>query len=103
MPLVAAPGTAGLRRETCAQSAAEERLRRGRVSVRGEQLINFEKLMRSSLSTLRSAQETPATLNAPPDAIPKLPSSASEILRILAEYARRGEEALSRYNLDAAD
>ena len=32
--------------EVPARSAAEERLRRGRVSVRGEQLVNFEKVMR---------------------------------------------------------
>jgi hypothetical protein len=35
--------------------------------------------------------------------IPKLPAGASEILRVLAEYARRGQEALSRHGLTAAD
>src|SRR5712691_10526526 len=86
-----------------ARSAAEERLRRGRVSVRGEQLVNFEKLLRSSLSALSSAQEALARLRVSPEAIPKLPASAPDLLRVLAEYARRGEEALSRHGLTAAE
>src|SRR5258708_23437868 len=86
-----------------ARSAGEERLRRGRVSVRGEQLINFEKVLRSSLAALSSAQNALALYPVSPHAIPKLPAGASEILRVLAEYARRGEEALSRHGLTAAD
>jgi hypothetical protein len=86
-----------------AQGADEERLRRGRVSVRGEQLVNFEKVLRSSLAALASAQKALAIYPISPDAIPKLPAGASEILRVLAEYARRGEEALSRYRLKAAE
>jgi len=86
-----------------ARSADEERLRRGRVSVRGEQLINFEKMLRSSLAALTSAQKALAVYPISPDALPKLPAGASEILRVLAEYARRGEEALSRHGLAEAD
>jgi len=86
-----------------ARSADEERLRRGRVSVRGEQLVNFEKVLRSSLAALTSAQKALAIYPISPDAIPKLPAGASEILRVLAEYARRGQEALSRHGLTAAD
>jgi hypothetical protein len=86
-----------------ARSADEERLRRGRVSVRGEQLVNFEKVLRSSLAALTSAQKALAIYPISPDAIPKLPAGASEILRVLAEYARRGQEALSRHGLVAAD
>jgi hypothetical protein len=40
-----------------ARTADEERLRRGRVSVRGEQLINFERVLRASLAALASAQK----------------------------------------------
>jgi len=90
-------------KEGPARSAAEERLRRGRVSVRGEALVNFEKAMRSSLATLTSAQEALARLRVPPDVIPKPPSHASSILRVLAEYARRGQENLSRHGLTVAD
>jgi hypothetical protein len=79
------------------------RLRRGRVSVRGEALVNFEKAMRSALAALASAQEMLAQLKIPPDAIPKPASTAPNVLRILSEYARRGEEALSRYGLTTAE
>jgi len=85
------------------RSAGEERLRRGRVSVRGEQLVNFEKLLRSSLSALTTAQKALSLYPVSPEAIPKMPAGASEILRVLAEYARRGQEALSRDGLTAAD
>jgi hypothetical protein len=85
------------------RSANKERLRRGRVSVRGEQLVNFEKLLRSSLSALTTAQKALSLYPVSPDAIPKMPAGASEILRVLAEYARRGQEALSRDRLTAAD
>jgi len=100
-----APPTAivSLSKEGPARSAAEERLRRGRVSVRGEALVNFEKAMRSSLAALASAQEVLARLKVPPDAIPKAPSNVSSIVRVLAEYASRGEEALSIHDLSAAD
>jgi hypothetical protein len=86
-----------------AENAAHERLRRGRVSVRGEQLIKFEKTLRTSLSTLESAQGALARLNVPSDAIPKVPSSTAEILRVLSEYARRAQDALARYGLIEAD
>ena len=89
--------------EVPARSAAEERLRRGRVSVRGEQLVKFEKLLRSSLSALSSAQEVLKRLRLPHEIIPELPASAPDLLRVLAEYARRGDEALSRHGLTAAD
>jgi len=64
---------------------------------------SFETTMRSMLSALTSAQEGLARLNVPPDAIPQTRSSCSFILRVLAEYARRGREALSRHGLDAAE
>ena len=89
--------------EAFARTADEERLRRGRVSVRGEQLVRFEKLLRSSLSAVSSAQEVLNRLRVPRDAMPESPAAAPELLRVLAEYARRGEEALSRYGLTAAD
>jgi len=82
-----------------ARTAAEERLRRGRVSVRGEQLVKFEKLLRTSLS----AQELLNRLHIPREVIPELPAGAPELLRVLAEYARRGEETLSRHDLTVAD
>ena len=102
-PVMAPPLLSVSVAEAPARSAAEERLRRGRVSVRGEQLVKFEKLMRSSLSALSSAQEALARLRVPREAIPKLPAGATDVLRVLAEYARRGEEALSRHGLTAAD
>src|SRR5205085_10303652 len=42
--------------EAFARTADEERLRRGRVSVRGEQFVKFERLLRSILSALSMAQ-----------------------------------------------
>jgi hypothetical protein len=101
-PAAATPAAALVDRGP-ARSADEERLRRGRVSVRGEQLVNFEKVLRSSLAALTSAQKALALYPVSPDAIPKLPAGASEILRVLAEYARRGQEALFRHGLTAAE
>ena len=89
--------------EAFARTATEERLRRGRVSVRGEQLVKLEKLLRSSLCALHSAQEVLNRLGVPRETIPELPGSAPELLRVLAEYARRGEKALSSHGLTAAD
>ena len=63
LPRAAPPSVAPVEREP-ARNADERRLRRGRVSVRGEQLVNFEKLMRSSLPALNSAHEALARLNA---------------------------------------
>jgi hypothetical protein len=60
-----------------ALSAAEERLRRGRVAVRGEQLANFERALRGSLAALASAQRT-RSVSDPPDSIPTQPAGASE-------------------------
>ncbi|GAC1427163.1 MAG: hypothetical protein NVSMB62_24930 [Acidobacteriaceae bacterium] len=94
----AAPSEKGL-----ARTAEEERLRRGRVSVRGEQLINFENVLRSSLAALTGAQKALALCPVSPDAIPKFPAGASEILRVLAEYSRRGREALERHRLTRAE
>ncbi len=102
-PAIAPPLPPRAAAEAPARSAAEERLRRGRVSVRGEQLIKLEKLMRTSLSALSSAQEVLNRLRVPREAIPELPASAPDLLRVLAEYARRGEEALSRHGLTVAD
>ncbi|HWC74157.1 MAG TPA: replication-relaxation family protein [Gemmatimonadales bacterium] len=88
--------------ELPARSGAEERLR-GRVSVRGEQLIKFEKLLRSSLAALNSAEEMVTRLRVPDGSIPSLLRAAPETMRVLAEYARRGEHALARYGLTKAD
>src|SRR5438477_8697820 len=89
-------------RET-APSAAEERLRRGRVSVRGEQLVNFERVLRTSLASLANAQKMLEAHGLAREAIPKAPANADEFLKIVGEYARRGQLALSRHNLVAAD
>jgi hypothetical protein len=89
--------------ELPARSAAEERLRRGRVSVRGEQLIKFEKLLRKSLTALDSAEKVLRRLRVPDESIAGLLRAAPEIMRVLTEYVRRGQDALSRYGLTAAD
>jgi hypothetical protein len=59
--------------------------------------------MRSSLSALSSAQEALNQLGVPPAAVPKLPAGTPDVLRVLAEYARRGEETLSRHGFTVAD
>jgi hypothetical protein len=86
-----------------ARTASEERLRRGRVSVRGEQLATFEKLLRSSLDALSTAQESLTRLRLPTETIPAILRAAPEPMRLLSEYARRGREALSHYGLTAAE
>ena len=63
----------------------------------------FEKLLRTSLLALSGAQEVLNRLRVPREVIPELPSSAPDLLRVLAEYARRGGEALSHHSLTAAD
>jgi hypothetical protein len=74
-----------------------------RVSVRGEQLATFEKLLRSSLDALSTAQESLTRLRLPTETIPAILRAAPEPMRLLSEYARRGREALSRYGLTAAE
>jgi len=86
-----------------ARTADEERLRRGRVSVRGEQLINFERVLRASLAALASAQKMLALYPTSPDVTPKAPQGASDSLRVLSEYARRAHEALLHHRLSHAD
>src|SRR5438309_3456716 len=49
-----------------ARTASEERLRRGRVSVRGEQLVMLEKLLRNSLDALSSAVDVLTRMRLPP-------------------------------------
>lgn len=100
---VTPPARPAIKSRETAPSAAEERLRRGRVSVRGEQLINFERVLRASLASLTSAQKMLEVHRVSREAIPKAPADASEALRIAGEYARRGQSALSRHNLAAAD
>ena len=97
------PARAAARSTGNAPSAAEERLRRGRVSVRGEQLVNFERVLRTSLAALTSAQKMLEIHRVSREATPKAPADASEVLRIAGEYAGRGQLALSRHNLAAAD
>jgi Replication-relaxation len=86
-----------------ARSAADERLRRGRVAVRGEALVKLEKSMVSLLTALRSAQDALGRLKVSPDAIPEVPASTLSVLRVLAEYSHRGAEALARYGLRQAE
>ena len=86
-----------------ARTASEERLRRGRVSVRGEQLVMLEKLLRNSLDALSSAVDVLTRMRLPTEPIPAILRAAPEPLRVLSEYARRGREALARYGVTAAD
>jgi len=86
-----------------ARTASEERLRRGRVSVRGEQLVMLEKLLHSSLDALNSTVDVLTRMRLPTDSIPAILRAAPGPMRILSEYARRGREALLRYSLTAAE
>jgi len=101
--LTVVPAPSILPTDAPARTASEERLRRGRVSVRGEQLATFEKLLRSSLDALSSALDTLTRLRVPAETIPAILRAAPEPMRLLSEYARRGREALSRYGLSAAE
>jgi hypothetical protein len=85
--------------EAFARTAAEERLRRGHVSVRGEQLIKFETLLRSSPSALSGAQEVLNRLRVPREVIPELPSSAPHLLRVLAVDKIAAPSCASRESL----
>lgn len=81
---------------------AEERLRRGRVSVRGEQLVRLETEMEKVLYVLQRTQEA-LVKHVRRDAIPTLPEGAISVLRVFSAYARRAESALARYDLKAAE
>ena len=70
--------------------AAEERLRRGWVSVRGELLICLEHEMKGVFGTLQKALETLRRLRANPDEMPRLAPEAVHILSTFSGYARRG-------------
>jgi len=86
-----------------ARSAAEERLRGGRVAVRGEQLGNFEKLLRASLSALSQAQEALARdARSGRRSFSETAGERVEHVRVLASTLGRGEEALSRHGLTEA-
>ena len=55
---------------------------------------------------MRAAQRAGGALNrlgVPRETIPELPGSTPYLLRVLAEYARRGEETLSRHGFTVAD
>jgi hypothetical protein len=82
---------------------AEERLRRGWVSVRGEQLIRLETEMHRVKWALHNAQEMLRKLNVKPDAIPKLLPEAARILDLFSGYARRAESELARHDLKTAE
>ena len=82
---------------------SEERLRRGRVSVRGEQLVMLEKLLRSSLDALNSTVDVLTRMRLPTERIPAILRTAPGPMRGLSESARRGREALARYALTVAD
>ena len=86
-----------------ARTATEERLRRGRVSVRGEQLVILEKLLRNSLDALSSAADALTSMRLSTETIPAILRAAPEPMRVLAEYARRGRDALARYGLTDSD
>jgi hypothetical protein len=82
---------------------AEERLRRGWVSVRGEQLLRLETEMHGVLRALHDAQQALRSMHVKPDAIPKLSPEAVHILDFFSGYARRAASELSRYGLETAD
>ena len=82
--------------------AAEERLRRGWVSVRGEQLLSLETEMHGVLWALHNAQEALRNLHVKPDAIPKLSTEAVRILEFFSGYARRAQSELTRNGLEVA-
>jgi len=92
-----------LRTDSPARTADEERLRRGRVSVRGEQLVTLEKLLRNSLDASNSAVDVLTRMRLPTETVSAILRAAPEPMRILAEYARRGRASLSRYGLTAAE
>ena len=98
-----APAPMILPTDAPARTASEERLRRGRVSVRGEQLVMLEKLLRASLDALNSTVGELTRMRLPTDGIPGILRAAPEPMRVLAEYARRGREALARYGLTDSD
>lgn len=81
---------------------ADERLRRGRVSVRGEQLVCLETEMEKLLYALQQTQEALAK-HVRRDAIPTLPDGAVSILRIFSAYARRAQSELAHYRLKTAE
>jgi hypothetical protein len=82
---------------------AEERLRRGWVSVRGELLIRLEHEMNGVFGTLQKALEMLRQLRAPPGEMPHLAPEVVRILNTFSGYARRAETELARYDLKRAD
>jgi len=81
---------------------AEERLRRGWVSVRGEHLMRLEKEVHRNISALRNAAETLRRLRAESGTSDKLAPEIVTLLNALSGYARRAEVELSRFALQAA-
>jgi len=81
---------------------AEERLRRGWVSVRGEHLVQLETEMEGVLSALDKAQEALRSLRVHPDAIPKLAREAVHVLNSFSGYARRATAELGHHGLKSA-
>ena len=82
---------------------AEERLRRGRVSVRGEHLVCLESEMHEVLRLLQNATEALRHSRVKPEAIPRLDPEAVNILRFFSGYARRAESELAHYGVKTAD
>jgi hypothetical protein len=82
---------------------AEERLRRGRVSVAGEHLGRLESEMEGVLRLLHNATEMLRQLHAKPETIPRLSPEAVKILRLFSAYARRAESELAHYGLKSAE
>jgi hypothetical protein len=99
-PGPAAPTAAD--RSRVAASAEEEVLRPGRVAVRGEQLVNFERALRTAIEALALAQRAMAKLGVPQEAIPRAPEVGG-VWRVAVAYARRGNEALARFGLKEAE
>jgi len=82
--------------------AAEERLRRGWVSVRGEQLVAIEREMDEVFRLLQNAIEALRHARVKPETIPRLPPEAVNILSAFSGYARCAASELARYGLEAA-
>jgi hypothetical protein len=81
------------------QSEAEERLRPGRVAVRGEQLVAVNAALSSMVKTLRAASSDLQSLGKPEL---ELPWGVGELVRITGVYAERAKAALAAHGLKQA-
>jgi hypothetical protein len=81
------------------QSQAEERLRPGRVAVRGEQLVELNAALSSMVKTLRAASSDLQSFGKP---ALELPWSVEQLVRVTGVYAERAKAALAKYQLKEA-